>query len=326
MLIEYSKAPISLDHQIALLHERGLLGADDYLRGILESVGYYRFTGYLHHFKRPQGESFCEGLRAEDVWKLYTFDRALRAYTMEAIGRIEVWLRAQLACLATTLSKDAFDYVSCWQADRTGKFRKACEQDLKHAEQVLHIKHFNNTYSQPYPPTWMAIDVFSFGTTCQYLTYCDKRVAGTIARRLSIDRLTLLNWLQLLRATRNICAHHQRLWDVNINTQPNLSSLLARPDLPLTLPILSLYAANPKLTFTVNNNPIRRTPVYVPLAICAQMLSVFRPQSQWKKRLLNLITTNNDLLNHILPDYTNGEITLIGFENNIHSQYPLWHI
>ncbi len=326
MSMLYTKPPFPIEKQLERLQSRGLIGDSNTIKNILNAVGYYRLTGYLHQFKRPSSDLFYEGLTIDDIWHLYTFDRALRAITMEAIGRIEVWLRAQLAIVATNVSQDAFHYVSLWKTNGKDPFKENCIKDLDHASQVLHIKHFKEAYQNPYPPTWMAIEVFSFGTTCHYLERCERPIAGKIAEAIGIDRALLLNWLQILRATRNICAHHQRLWDVNINSQPNLSRLLKFPNLSVTNPILDLYTTTPELILEVKNQRIWRTPIYLPLALCAQMLNTFRPESQWKQRLLSLLSTYETFINKRLQEVSGESIKFFGFSNQQYLTYPLWQL
>ena len=66
----------------------------------LADVGYYRLSGYWYIYKQNPGsddESFVPGTSFEKVWDLYTFDRQLRLITLDAIERVEVYMRTQLA-------------------------------------------------------------------------------------------------------------------------------------------------------------------------------------------------------------------------------------
>lgn len=323
MTKSYDKPPRDNAYLIDLLMERGLGGTRRDIEAIVDCVGYYRLTGYLHRFKHPNKEIFHAGLTIQDVWRLYSFDRALRASAMDAIGRIEVWFRTQLAQEATCASKDAFEYLRHWEANP--KFKSACQSDLEHARETLHIKHFHETYKNPYPPTWMAVEVFSFGTTCQYYRVADTVVAGRLARRLGVDRLTVLNWFQILRATRNICAHHQRLWDVNINAQPNLKQLRHFSELPVAKTLLTFYTQHPELRFRIRDNVITRTPAYVPFCLCAHLIGVFRPQSAWQCRFLSLLKEYLPFLRTRIPELTTETFRMPGFCDEDFLSQPLWH-
>jgi abortive infection bacteriophage resistance protein len=90
----YTKVPQSNTDLAILLQNRGLVANSTKLLRILETVGYYRFTGYLHPFRMPNSDAYRPNTTLETVWDIYMFDRHLRLMAMDALARIEIAVRA----------------------------------------------------------------------------------------------------------------------------------------------------------------------------------------------------------------------------------------
>lgn len=103
---------LSFSDQLQQLRARGLEVEDpaaalDYL----ERVGYYRLSGYWYPLRTidqassaAQGravrlDSFVAGSRFEDVVRLYVFDKKLRLLALDALERIEMAVRVDIAHL-----------------------------------------------------------------------------------------------------------------------------------------------------------------------------------------------------------------------------------
>lgn len=100
--MEYLKPHLSLSQQVALLQQRGLVADASLLTSRLRNVGYYRFSAYLHPFRVRNSngqieDNYVPGTTLDKVWSHYLFDRKLRFLMMDAIERIEVALRSQIA-------------------------------------------------------------------------------------------------------------------------------------------------------------------------------------------------------------------------------------
>ena len=96
--MEYTKPFLSFEEQADLLTvERGMVADRDDLIRHLQDVGYYRLSGYWHIFKKPDSDEFWEGTTFQRVWGLYVFDRQFRLAVLDAVERIEVYMRTHLA-------------------------------------------------------------------------------------------------------------------------------------------------------------------------------------------------------------------------------------
>lgn len=219
---EYDKAPTTIEEQISLLSRRGLIiDSEKDLAEWLECVSYYRLRGYTHPFQKPNDDHrFVRPFSLTDLKNRYEYDRRLRLHLIDGIDHIEVLLRTQLGLhMATTEGP-------LWYENRT-LFRNAG----KHREDLLHIDreinrasevflaHFFRNYDTPNrPPSWMVLEVLSFGTISKLFENLRQKQDGkkAILRRFGFgsgggDHLS--SWLKSLVTVRNHCAHHARIID-----------------------------------------------------------------------------------------------------------------
>lgn len=105
--MRYSKRHLSFADQAALLVSRGMGAVQHELAESLEQAGYYRLSAYwfpfrsVHPVTGAREDFFQPGTAFSQVWNHYRFDRDLRLLFLDAIERIEVALRSQLAYLHT---------------------------------------------------------------------------------------------------------------------------------------------------------------------------------------------------------------------------------
>jgi abortive infection bacteriophage resistance protein len=70
----------------------------------LRRVGYYRLSGYWYPFRQRGDdgrvlETFRPGTNLDHAFNLYVFDKRLRLLMLDAIERVEVGLRVDIAIL-----------------------------------------------------------------------------------------------------------------------------------------------------------------------------------------------------------------------------------
>lgn len=292
----YNKPYLTFEQQLALLRSRGLeitneCAALDYLR----RLGYYRLSGYWYPFReklpisqeanikhQPQN-TFLQGAKFQDAVALYVFDKKLRLLVLDAIERLEVAFRVDIAYLLG--KEDPFAYINTHLLHgnftikidpRTGKTKHE-DWLIKFEQLVLRSKedfviHYKTQYKLPLP-IWIAIELWDFGllsTFYQGMRVIDKT---KIAEKYGIpDWRIMENWFRCLNYARNITAHHSRLWNKN---------LIDRPKLPQPGEIVSF---DPLLG---NTEVISR--VYVVLCILAHFMGYVCPHSSWSNRVTDLI-------------------------------------
>ncbi len=97
----FLKPSLSLDEQIALLKNRGLIIENPQrLRQYLRFIGYYRLSGYFRRscvgYFQIEGDPlhrFQLNTTFDQTLRCYIFDRKLRLMIMDAVERIEVAFR-----------------------------------------------------------------------------------------------------------------------------------------------------------------------------------------------------------------------------------------
>ena len=226
----YNKPPLSIDQQINFLVSQGLSISDkEFAHHVLSIVSYYRLSSYLLPFKNNHHQNgprqFKQHITFEQIWELYQFDRKLRLLTTDAIEKIEVAFRSALTNV-TSMRFHPFWYVErqYFKKPKTNKgiLKKDFFDDFYTAvsaisknKQELFIQHYHQQYDEPvFPPIWMMIEALSFGACSKMFDNIQSMdVRNEIASFLGQHTTVVESWIRSLTYTRNLCAHHSRLWN-----------------------------------------------------------------------------------------------------------------
>lgn len=229
VFVKFEKPSLSISEQVSKLESRGLnvqnrSEAEHYL----QFIGYYRLSAYTLFFQDggDPAKPFRKGVEFRDILNLYRFDRELRLLTIDALERIEVAVRSSMVnemCIrhgAHWFMNAGHFYPSYDHAD----FLKRIERELgirpgtlapRRPHNETFINHYYQKYGDPYlPPAWMVAETLSLGAWS--LVYENLRGSGerqAVASHFGTNEAILTNWLHVLTYTRNICAHHGRLWN-----------------------------------------------------------------------------------------------------------------
>lgn len=237
----FDKQPKTFDDQIDILERRGLVIIDrDRTRRHLSNVSYYRMSAYMLPFKLRDTDGkpldkFIDGTTWDDVYNLYKFDRKLRLLVFDAIERIEIALRTQVIYqLCHKYGSHWHDQKELFMAAKTNPktgrtfdvfndIQKHITEQLTANKKVAFIEHYLKTYNNPpTPPCWMSVELLYFSELskiCQNLKLRKDRT--DIAKAFGIvDDNIFCSWLHTLNYLRNICAHHARLWNIEIDIVP----------------------------------------------------------------------------------------------------------
>jgi abortive infection bacteriophage resistance protein len=241
----YDKPPLSIAEQVKKLQSRGLSGDPVKIEQILHSVNYYRLSGYTYPFRDSATDHFRPGTTIDLIWDLYSFDQQLRLLCFKAIEAFEVFLRKQLSYYHSVTTNDPFAYVNVNTADALK--HKQFLDDIHRSyigrdhqgRRVIRSKddfviHFFNTYQGDYLPLWMMVEVVSFGTLVTYYRYyLPQAERETLSNTFGITPSIFNTWLSAIQEVRNICAHHGRLWNRRIRSEPHIEPLTRHTIQPL---------------------------------------------------------------------------------------------
>lgn len=261
----YKKPPLTYPQLIQKLKDRGLtITNEEKALHLLKNISYYRLSGYWYPLLQDkENHVFKPGSTFETAFKLYCFDRELRLMVMREIEKIEVAVRSQMNHLLA-------DYKGVyWFMDKTifkdinkqNESLKKFEKDYKHNDEQF-VKAFRANYKNPYPPCWMMLEVTSFGSlSIMYKNLKSGRTKREVANYFGLDDGTFSSWLHTLVYLRNVCAHHNRLWNRIMGITPNNPRTPAKKWLNhisrtdksyfiLSMIIYLLNTVNPKHSFT----------------------------------------------------------------------------
>jgi len=276
----YAQPALPINEQVKLLQNRGLIIKDHRrLRHYLKFIGYYRLSGYFRFLSRqndPQ-HRFKPETTFDIVLNLYIFDRKLRLLVMDAVERIEVAIRAATVDMMSieydphwymqrTLFKASFDHTALLAKveretgyKRTWKRNQAC-------------RDYFRTYREPYlPPVWMVAEVLSLGSWSNIFHNLKHRQdQKRISALFVLSPKVMASWLHALTYLRNLCAHHERVWNRSFTIKP----IVAR-----------------ELEQHLKHN--HRFSAFA--AIMNIFLSVIADGSRWQDRLRTLIAESPDI-------------------------------
>ena len=289
----FNKPPLTYEKQVELLLSRGLIVTDrKRAERHLANISYYRLSAYMLPYKKKEDgiiiDAFKEGTTWDDIYDLYVFDRKLRLLVFDAIERLEVAIRTQI------IYQLSHKYGSHWQ-DNAHIFNPPREVTLRDGRTItidvyreihspiteqLHsnraevfIQHYHNNYGTPEnPPSWMSVEIMYFNHLSKICTGLKNRAdINGIASYFALPPKTFCSWLHTMNYVRNICAHHSRLWNRDLNIVPEKLSFSKR------------------LVWISNPDTAKRSKTYYFFCMINYMLQVANPTSQFKSTLKELL-------------------------------------
>lgn len=302
----FSKPPLSIDDQLTLLKNRGLNILDEAkAKHRLETVGYYRFSGYFAPFQTSNHRPhlFQENTTFERIWDVYVFDRELRLIFLDLLERIEIALRSAMTNHLSQkygplwyLSEECFStkWIAVSQKSKKSprdyfinEIKGICQEKKEEF-----IKHYYTHYDQPpYPPSWMIMECLSFGKCTSLFRHLAKvSDKAAISKVFGYHPKVIESCLESLRYTRNICAHHSRLWN-------------------------RWFVLISKHMHAFGNVPTRPRSLHQQLVIIEHLHESISPHSQWKTRLFELL----------IKHQTSLPFHLMGFQKDWQND-PFWKL
>ncbi|WP_294824598.1 Abi family protein, partial [uncultured Flavobacterium sp.] len=163
-----------------------------------------------------------------------------------------------------------------------------------------YIKKYREKYNQYIPPSWKSFEVLTFNTLFSvYKNLGDKDVQIAIAKHFGVHHEVLKSWIETVIYIRNICAHHSRLWNIE---------LTIKPVWPKT-PYRQWVSRWENLGQASNNKSLK---IYAAICLVAYLLDSVNPYNKFMEKLKNLLDT-----------YSEINIKLMGFPDDWTNE-PLW--
>lgn len=209
------KKPTTLEEQVALLEQKGIIISDrSACIDFLSKTNYYRLTGYYLPFIRKKENLCFIPLSFTRIQNIYAFDSELRNLISFAIEKIEVHIRTQLAYHhAHTYGAEGYINSSSFnERHNHATYLKHINSCISENANTLVVKHHKNFYDGHFP-IWTIIDFFSMGMLSYFYRGMKNPDKATIAEHIyGVNYQILESWLRCLTDLRNRCAHYSRLY------------------------------------------------------------------------------------------------------------------
>lgn len=272
----FIKKALTLEEQICLLEERGLIIKDKNLaKECLKNISYYRLSAYWYTFLEiPQkNHKFKANIDFDKVINTYRFDRDLRLLIFNELERIEIALRSKLIyfyCHAH--GNNWYENQYLFNKDSYhSKFILLLRKEIENSSEEF-IKHYKNSYKEGLlPPAWMVFELISFGQlSLLFRNLKSNDTKKAICKEFGVDERILHSWFETLAYVRNSSAHHMRLWNRK-------------------LPKTCLNPSNTKhLWISINPKIGYENRIYLPLAAINFLINSFHFKNQFSQKIFNL--------------------------------------
>jgi len=232
--MEPLKKPLTYAEQVEYLQaHHGLeINNTDMAIDILKKVNYYRLSAYgIGLMRKDDNEKYQDGVSLDSLFRLYTFDSALRNLVIHTIEQIEIQLRTQISnYLALKYGAECYANINNFsdKQNRVGEsihgilvanFNKECDRQANSP----FVKHHNKKYGGHFP-IWVAVELFSFGNLSSMFSIMKAEDQKAIAALYNTDSKYLNSWLLALVEIRNLCAHYGRIYNMPLKQSPWLYS------------------------------------------------------------------------------------------------------
>jgi abortive infection bacteriophage resistance protein len=209
--VSFNKPALTYQERIEQLSNRGLI-IDNVERAthLLESISYHRLSGYWYPLLADKkAHIFKEGAHFGNAFEMYSFDRALRVMVIRELEKIDPKLFKSFPAYEKTL------------ANLESEYSRSKEE---------FIVNFKNKYDNPLLPSWILLEISSFGTVSSlYNNLIPGRPKRQVANHFGLNDTVLQSWMHSIVYLRNMCAHHSRLWNNNLNISPVIPYKTSKP-------------------------------------------------------------------------------------------------
>lgn len=229
----------------------------------LERIGYYRLLIYMRPLQQPPQKAFLPGTTFETVLDLYNFDRELRLLCLDAIERIEVALRSAIVSQVAVAHGPHF-FLDPQHFERLTSFVEFFQTASQ--AKYLGIQHYREHYGTPeLAPVWTVMEAVTFGALSRLYSGLQLRHRKAISTRFGFDEKILVSWFRSVNMLRNMCAHHNRLWNFH------------------------MLVDQPKVANRFRSELGGTDRFYARAVVLVALLGAVAPGSGWMQRLIHLI-------------------------------------
>jgi len=228
--MKFSKLPTTFQEQVDLLKSRGLIinDSEKALQNI-SRINYYRLSSYYVPFQINRN-LFKPETSIEKIFKLYGFDKKIRALIFGALEIIEVTLRTKIAYyLSHKYGPFAYSDPQCFSKGfKHFDWYTKLKESIQKSHEDFTKEFFKEYNEENILPIWIAIEIMSFGQLSFLFRGLERTDSNNISKDcFGIEEKILSSWIHTLVYIRNLCAHHSRIWNRTLAIKPKVPNKLA---------------------------------------------------------------------------------------------------
>ena len=211
----------TLNEQIEILKNKKLIvNNEEYTKNILLRENYFFINGYRHLFVNTGDRDFLPGVRFEELYSLFLFDRSLRNTIFKYLLVIENNLKSITSyVLSRKYGYREKDYLKAKNFSNNPEKQRQINDLINKMKRQIKINgsqhsatsHYTSKYG--YIPLWILVKVLSFGIVSELYSILKKEDQQEIAHIYNVEVHELLDYLPILANYRNLCAHEDILYE-----------------------------------------------------------------------------------------------------------------
>jgi len=226
---EYTKPHKASSKIIEELREKGLsIQDEEYAIRFIDGVGYSRLRIYLQSRRdlSKLTKPFHANVTFREIADIYLMDEKLRALVFPYCARIEVIFRNSVSEVLTKQYGPHPYQCDIFKSDTSAQDAMKLMSEVYFAKlsQDQRARHYFKKYGQPtLPPIWTMKEFFTFEKASRFYGCLNDSIKVEISRRMNIDVANhdiLTSWIKSIIDLRNVCAHHDRLFNRKFQKQP----------------------------------------------------------------------------------------------------------
>ena len=234
-LIPYNKPHATPSARITHLRGKGLLiRRPNIATKKIEAIGYERLRIYFLSRRQTSspGKPFIPGTTYQDILSLYECDIKLRDACFSAVGQFELLFRNAISeALSAAYGSHPYFYTRAFKSEKAHCKAIWSFYEIYTKSTDRRAVHYRDTYSDPIlPAIWTMKEFLTFGSASHTYKLLEGPIRTKIAAQFGVQSDEVFkSWVTCLVDLRNICAHHDRLFNRSLQKQP---STLIRAQVP----------------------------------------------------------------------------------------------
>lgn len=237
-LLPYTKPHATSAQRVAHLRSKGLvIRRPTVAARKIELIGYERLRIYFlarRQLNTPN-RLFVPGTTYQDIIALYECDARLRDVCFAAVGQFEILFRNSISeVVSHAYGSHPYLNPAAFKDSEAHINALKSVSDAYNKTNDARARHYRNTYSGPYlPAIWTLKEFFTFGRASNFYKCLSGPMRTAVANDFGVPSdVVFESWVACLVDLRNICAHHDRLFNRSLQKQPRTLSSASLPTAP----------------------------------------------------------------------------------------------